>query len=246
VAALAGAKLNWVASAELVENFSALMLNDEARAVLDRFDDMIMRELIKDMCCNRPLRHDVFVRGARRLTEAERDAALGEVMLALVAPPDKFEWEFETPSGLAKLERSFYGPILDALGEAPRRVRDLLQLPALPRPGSPGELVGMLVGARQAIPVLAPATGPDDCVRRLNEAAARRFVRSNNLNNSMALATSGTGTPLSCPMLAWAKALAPDHPEDERQRLQEFIAKLVTDRAPLWRRLGALPASGGM
>jgi hypothetical protein len=121
----------------------------------------------------------------------------------------------------------------------------------------------MLVGARQAIPVLAPATGPDDCVRRLNEAAARRFVRSNNLNNSMALATSGTGTPLSCPMLdlfvasklqanpkgdpvAWAKALAPDHPEDERQRLQEFIAKLVTDRAPLWRRLGALPASGGM
>jgi hypothetical protein len=108
--------------------------------------------------------------------------------------------------------------------------------------------------------VLAPAADPDACVRRLNEAAARRFVRPDNFSQSMALATSGTGAPLLCPMLdlfvasklqtnpeadpaAWANAFAADHPESERQRLQEFFERLVTERAPIWRQLGALPAA---
>ena len=262
VAALARAKLNWVASAQLIENFTPLMLGDEARKVLDRFDDPVMRELIKDMCVNRPLRQDVFIRGARRLSSADRDAALGEVMLALLCPPDKFAWEVEAPSGRANLDRSFFGPIAEALAEGPRRVRDLLELPGLARRDNPGEVVGMLVGTQQAMRVLAPGCEPGPRVRRLNAAAARRFVRSDNLNNSMALATSGTGAPLSCPMLdlfvasqlqagpaadtgAWADALGADHPEAERQRLREFIALLVAERAPIWRRLGALPAASG-
>ena len=257
VAALAGAKLNWVASAQLIENFTALMLGDEARKVLDRFDDPVMRELIKDMCINRPLRQDVFVRGAQRITNAERDAALGDVMLALLCPPEKFEWEIEAPSGRANLERSFFGPIVEALAEGPRRVRDL---PGLAKRGNPGEVVGMLVGTQQATRVLAPAAEPDHRVERLNAAAARRFVRADNLSSSIALATSGTGAPLSCPMLdlfvasqlhassvpdpgAWANALGADRPESERQRLREFIDRLVTERAPIWRRLGALPAT---
>ena len=262
VAALAGAKLNWVASAQLIENFTPLILGDEARKVLDRFDDPVMRELIKDMCLNRPLRQDVFVRGAQRLSNAERDAVLGEIMLALLCPADKFEWEIEAPGGRANLERSFYGPIVEALADGPRRVRDLLALPGLAGRGSPGEVVGMLVGTHQAARVLAPAAEPAPCVRRLNAAAARRFVRPDNLNNSMALATSGTGAPVSCSMLdlfvagqlqgspapdpaAWANMLGADQPESERQRLQEFIDRLVTERAPLWRRLGALSATSG-
>jgi hypothetical protein len=42
---------------------------------------------------------------------------------------------------------------------------------------------------------------------------------------------------------AWAKELAVDHPESEQQRLQEFMTKLVADRAPIWRQLGALSAA---
>jgi SAM-dependent methyltransferase len=260
VAALAGAKLNWVASAQLTENFTPLMLSDEARKVLDRFDDPVMRELIKDMCVNRPLRQDVFVRGAQRLSNAERDAALGEIMLALLCPPNKFEWQIDAPGGQANLDRSFFGPIVEALAKGPRRVRDLLELPGLARRGNPGEVVGMLVGTQQAMRVLAPAAEPNASVRQLNAAAARRFVRSDNLNNSIALATSGTGAPLSCPMLdlfvasqlqaspvpdsvAWANALGADHPDSERQRLHEFIERLVVERAPIWRRLGVLPAA---
>ena len=82
VLALRAAKLDSV-PADLLENFSPLMLHDEARAVLDRFDEPPMRELVKDMCLDRALRQDVFVRGARRLSPLERDAALGELTLAL-------------------------------------------------------------------------------------------------------------------------------------------------------------------
>jgi SAM-dependent methyltransferase len=256
--ALAGAKLDWVGSAQLLENFTPLMLGEDARALIARFDDPVMRELIKDMFLTRCLRQDVFVRGARRLGNAERDAALAEVMLALQLQEAQFEWEFEVPAGQARFEREFFGPIVAALAEAPQRVGALLALPGLPRRDNPGEVVGMLVGSHQALPVVGPAAEPDARVRRLNHAAAKRFVRPDNLNIGMALAVSGTGSPLPCGMLdlyiadrlqtdgapdaaGWAQELGPARPKHEQERLRDFIERVLAERAPVWRRLGVLP-----
>jgi len=257
---LAAAKLDWIGSAALLENFSPLMYSEQARTIMARFDDPGVRELIKDMCAVRCLRQDVFVRGARRLTATERDAALGEVMLALRCHPDQFSWEMDVPAGHMAIERPFFGPIVAALSDGPRRVSDLLALPDLPRRDNPGELVGILVGTDQALPIIAPPREPDAIVRRFNRAAAARFVRPDNFNTSMALASSGTGAPLPCPMLdlfvaarmqecerldpeGWAKLLGRDQPDTEQQRLAAFIQRLIDDRAPLWRRLGALSAA---
>jgi SAM-dependent methyltransferase len=257
VAAMAEAKLDWIASANLLENFSSLMLVDEARTVLARFDDPAARELVKDMCLPRGLRQDVFVRGARRISPSERDEALGKVTLALLCTEAQLAWEFEVPSGKASLERDFFGPIVAALEEGPRRVGDLLALSELPRHDNPGELVGMLVGTEQAIPVLAAPGEPDPRVIRFNRIAARRFARAGNLNTGMALAASGTGAPLPCPMLdlfvvarleeerapdpaAWAEMLGAEQPLAERERLRLFIERLIAERAPIWRQLGVL------
>ncbi|MGD9616825.1 MAG: methyltransferase regulatory domain-containing protein [Alphaproteobacteria bacterium] len=257
--ALAGAKLDWVASAQLLENFTPLMLADAARAVAERYDDPIMRELIKDMCLTRCLRQDVFVRGARRLTQAERDAALGGVTLALQQDEAEFSWEFEVPVGQARFERPFFGPIVAALAEAPRRVDELLALPDLPRRDNPGELVGMLVGSHQALPVLGPAAVSSDRTFRFNRAAATYFVRPDMLDLGMALATSGTGSPLPCTMLdlfiasrlengapdseAWARELGAGQSRAEQDRLCAFIERVLATRAPVWRRLGAVSRS---
>ena len=260
---MAAAKLDWVASAELLENFSPLMLGDQARAVMARFDDPIMRELIKDLCASRCLRRDVFVRGARRLSPAERDEALGDVMLALVRSEAQFTWEMDVPAGRAAIERGFFGPVVAALAEEPRRVRDLLALPDLPRRDNPGELIGVLVGTNQAMPVLARAREPDAIVRRFNSAAARHFVRPDNLNTGMALASSGTGAPLPAPMLdlfvatrlqeheqpdpsGWASALGSGQSTAEQQRLAAFIERLIAERMRLWRQLGCLPAAASL
>ena len=258
VQALAGAKLDWVASAQLLENFTPLMLGEAARTVLSRNDEPVMRELVKDMFLTRCLRQDVFVRGVRRLTNAERDAALNEVMLALLTQEDQFAWEFEVPVGQANIERKFFGPIVSALSEAPQRVSALLGLPELPRRDNPGEVVGMLVGSHQALPVIGPAIEPDDRVRRLNRAVAKRLVRPDNINIGMALAASGTGSPVPCTMLdlfiadrlqngsppdpaAWASELGATQPASEQDRLRGFIERVIAERVPAWRRLGGLP-----
>jgi SAM-dependent methyltransferase len=258
VRALAGAKLDWVGSAQLLENFTPLMLAEEARALANRFADPIMRELIKDMFLARTLRQDVFVRGARRLTNAERDASLGEVTLALLPQEAQFAWEFEAPAGQASFERGFFGPIVAALAAAPQRVDALLALPGLPRRDNPGELVGMLVGSHQALPVVGPPAEPDARVVRLNHEAAKRFVRPDNLDAGMALAASGTGSPLPCAMLdlfvadrlqsggvtdaaGWARELGPSQPQHEQDRLRDFIERILAERVPVWRRLGVLP-----
>jgi SAM-dependent methyltransferase len=257
VDAMAEAKLDWVASAHLLENFSALTLSEEVRAVSARFDDPVICELIKDMCLARGLRQDVFVRGARRLAPADRDALLGEVVLGLMCPEAAFVWDFEVPSGRAALKRRFFGPIVAALNRGPRPVRELLALPELPRHDNPSEVVGMLVGTTQALPLLAPPGEPDQRINRFNRLAAKSLVRSGNLNTGSALAASGTGAPVPCTMLDlfvaarlaeeqpadpanWAAALGAGQPEDEQQRLVAFIERLIAERAPIWHRLGVL------
>jgi SAM-dependent methyltransferase len=260
VRTLAAAKLEWVASAQLLENFSPLMLPQEARDTAARFDDPLMRELIKDMFLTRCLRQDVFVRGARRLSNAERDAALGEVMLALCCDAEQFAWDFEVPSGKATFGREFFAPIVAALAEAPARVGTLLALPGLPRRDNPAELVGMLVGSQQALPVAAAPTEPDARIRRVTRAAAQRLVRPDNLDTGVALPASGSGAPVPCTMLdlfvaarlqenptaapaVWAGELGAGARESERARLAEFIEQIIAKRVPVWRRLGALPAT---
>jgi len=200
------------------------------------------------------------VRGARRLSAPERDEALGDVMLALLRSEAQFDWEMDVPAGRAAIEHGFFGAVVAALAEGPRRVRDLLALPDLPRRDNPGELIGILVGTNQAMPVLAPARESDAIVRRFNSAAARHFVRPDNLNTGMALASSGTGAPLPGPMLdlfvatrlqederadpgGWASTLGDGQSPAEQQRLAAFIERLIAERLPLWRQLGCLPAA---
>jgi hypothetical protein len=209
------------------------------------------------MCLPRALRQDVFVRGPRRLEPAERDATLGNTVLGLVGPEADFNWEFEVPSGRASLERRFFGPIVAALAHGPRPVRELLGLPDLPRRDNPSEVVGMLVGTDQALPLLAPPAEPDARVRRFNRSAAKRLVRPGSLDRGAALAASGTGAPVPATLLdlfvaarldegpspdsaAWAAALGAGQPQAEQERLAAFIHRLIAERAPLWRRLGAL------
>ena len=195
-----GAKLEWVASASLIENFSELTMREEQRALVNRFDDPIVRELIKDHCIDRLLRHDVFVRGARRISPHQRDAALQDLSISLSIRPQQLPLEAEMPAGRAELNPKFYRPIVDALAEGPRRVGDLLQLPEVEgKRDNPAELVGILVGAALAEPALRPAAPPVAAAQRFNQVAARRLMLTEPMNRPVAAAgyRLGTGMPAS-------------------------------------------------
>ncbi|HXT81688.1 MAG TPA: class I SAM-dependent methyltransferase, partial [Acetobacteraceae bacterium] len=107
-AALGRAKLEWVSSVELIENFPEMTLTPAQRAVQQRFEDPLVRELVKDTCLERQLRHDLFVRGARRLTAAQRDEALMDVTICTTVSPNDMPDRIEVPAGTAELNPSFY------------------------------------------------------------------------------------------------------------------------------------------
>ncbi|MEJ0018316.1 MAG: class I SAM-dependent methyltransferase [Acetobacteraceae bacterium] len=255
--ALAGAKLDWVGSVSLIENFPELTLTPEQRDIAQRFDDPILRELVKDMCLDRSLRHDVFVRGARRMNPAARDAALMDVWLALNIAPGDMPYEADMPAGRAALNRSFYGPITEAMAAGPRRVGDLLALPDLEgRRDNPAELIGILVGLDIAEPAARPGAEPSAQALRFNRVTSANLSRTENLGRPIAAASHALGTGAPCTLFDlfvidrlmagedpsrvedWITTLGPNLEDEGRGKLREVFSRTLRTRLPILRAQG--------
>jgi SAM-dependent methyltransferase len=256
-AAFADAKLEWVGSVNLVENFPELTLNEEQRAVTQKFDDPLFRELVKDTCLDRSLRHDVFVRGARRMSPQMRDAELMSLSLALNISPEEMPFEAEMPAGRAALSRSFYGPITQAMAAGPRRIRDLLELPMLEgRRDNPAELVGILVGLDLAEPALRAGATPAAAALRFNRTTMTKLVGTENLGRPIAAASHALGTGAPCTLFDlyvldrvqqgegeantedWVRHLGGNLDEEGRAKLREVFGRCLRVRLPSLRAAG--------
>ena len=254
-AALAEAKLDWVASANLLENFPELTMTGPQRAIMERFDDPVMRELVKDSCLPRQLRHDVFVRGPRRLPAAARDAALSEATLALAVPAAQFEFEMDVPAGRAQLGPAFR-PIVAALDAGPARVGALLR--GVDGRSNPAELPGVLVGTNQAIPVARPGAEQAPSAVRLNRVLGRRIASVIGPESAGGLASHALGAALPATRLdqfvyarvldgedagamdAWVDALGAGLDDEKRGKLRDVMVHTVEQRVPIMRRAGVL------
>lgn len=201
-AAFADAKLEWVASSQLVENFPALTLTENQQKIAQRFEDPVMREMVKDLCLERSLRHDVFVRGARRMNNAARNAALMDVVISLSINPDDLPLEVDMPAGHAQLNPEFYRPIVQAAAAGPTRTSDLLALPNIEgRRDNPAEMLGMLVGLELADPVIRPGADPCAEAIRYNHVAARRLAGTQTLGHVVGVASHRVGAGVHASML---------------------------------------------
>lgn len=153
---LAAAKLNFVASATILDNFSDLQLTPEQMAVTNSLPQGVMRETIKDYFVNRPFRRDIFIRGAQVISDARRDELLGKIGLASLVEASAAKYTISTPAGEATLPQSQYEPIFNLLAQKPRTLREIHEnltstqqekIPAL------AEIAGILVGTSQALPL---------------------------------------------------------------------------------------------
>jgi SAM-dependent methyltransferase len=255
--ALAGAKLEWVASANLIENFAELTLTEEQRALVNRFEDPLVRELIKDHCLDRLLRHDVFVRGARRISPHQRDAALMDLSLGLNIRPKEMPMEAKMPAGRAELNPKFYRPIVAAMADGPRRVGDLLQLPEVEgKRDNPAELVGILVGAELAEPASRPSAPPSAAAQRLNRVATHRLMQTEPMSRPVGLASHRLGTAAPATVLDLVvidRTLEGEGGIDnilrffsgaitvtDEARLRTVLTACIDDRLPRFRAAGVL------
>ena len=255
-AAMAEAKLDWAASANPLENFNELMLTEEQRALLDRYKDPIMRELVKDTCQPRQLRHDVFVRGARRLSDAERDAVIGRLTISPLISPGELQTKLQVPAGVAEMS----GPLkemMEAAMQGTTTVADLLK--SAQGRSSPIELASVLVGSNQCQIVMRPDDVQPESADRLNRVLAARVDSIVEPRNTSGLASSRLGGGLAAPTLvqfiagrlldgeredradAWIKQLSHDVLPEKHDRVREVVATAIEQRIPVLRRLGIVP-----
>jgi SAM-dependent methyltransferase len=254
--ALSEAKLEFVAASSLTDNFPDLTMTEEQRAIFNRYSDVGLRELVKDMCMARSLRHDVFVRGARRLNMAERANALMDVHLALIAPVQELPEALIVPAGRAELNRSFYLPIVNALSTRPGRVGDLLNMPdVVGRRDNPAELISILISAGMVEPMARPGTEASMGAMRFNAVSARRMMAAGSTPNlAVGAASQPAGTPISAPLLTLVIAdfmrqgiTGVDNlvrvmqvPEEEHATARASVEQCIDYRLPLLRVAGVL------
>jgi hypothetical protein len=255
-AALSDAKLDWAASGNLLESFPDLMLSDTQRGLLNRYEDPIMRELVKDICMPRQLRHDLFVRGARRLTNEQRDAVLRELFVVMSVPADDFVFAIDVPAGQAEMGPAFRH-FVKALRDGPMRVADLLA--TAPGHSNPAELAAVLVGTNQALIVPRPGTPPSTQAIRFNQTLGAQITSLAGPEPSGGLASTalGTGLPATRAMQfvcgrilagegeadldTWFQDLRHDIPEEKHETLHRILHDVVDNRLGPMRQAGVLP-----
>ncbi len=258
--AMAPAKLEFVGVTRLLDNFRELTLSEPQLALFKRHaDNPRVAQLISDTCTASTFRHDVYVRGARRLTVSEQYDALCRRTVALTVIPEKFVYKLDVMAGQATLNRAYYEPIVNALAEGPRKVGELLQIGGMaPGEGNPAELIGILVGTGQAVYLPYPQAEPGARIARVNAVLARRMVRAGTLANQgpMASARTGAGFPSRLAELflverlnaaggaidpgVWAAELNPGMAEEEHKLLTGALGEALRERFALWRHAGAL------
>ena len=255
-AAMAQAKLDWVAAANPLENFPELMLTAEQRAVINRYDDPIMRELIKDTCLPRQLRHDVYVRGARRIGNAARDEAIMRLAVVPIISAGELQTALRVPTGTAEMSDAQKGMMLAAL-QRPTTIGDLLA--SDPGRSNPSELVGVLIGSTQYQIMTQRDYPQPESANRLNGVLGTRVRSIAGPSSSGGLACARLGTALAAAPLiqfiaarllggeteadapAWIAALSADILPEKHETVANVVRTAMEQRVPLLRQLGIVP-----
>ncbi|HEX2580917.1 MAG TPA: class I SAM-dependent methyltransferase [Dongiaceae bacterium] len=141
--AMASAKLSFVGSATLAENFQELILSKEGMDFVRDLNNTRLRQLAEDFLAMRRFRRDVFVRGNlpqrhRSLIRNIRDLPVGSFILAKNLPDS-----VQMPRGTVKLEGPGLDIIRDALKDGPRPIGDILDF--APQEAKAPDLLRMLI-----------------------------------------------------------------------------------------------------
>ncbi len=268
---LSEAKLSYLASASLLENFEVLSLPPKVRDIQADIKDPGLRELIKDYAVNQQFRRDVFVKGRRNLSSVAARATLQELSFLPLKTREQMSFKFQTVLGEANGQEEIYGPVRDGLAEGTRRLGDLAA--RVGDLGRASQALAALTSSNQAHPMAAEADGrARESALRLNRAVARRALKGepyrylaapaigNGLGTSDveltafdALSRQEITATEELAQAMWARfrgvgrSLVKDGKplQGEAENLAELrsrAAEILERKVPVWRQLGVLPA----
>ncbi|WP_269715371.1 class I SAM-dependent methyltransferase [Caulobacter sp. NIBR2454] len=177
---MSGARLDFMASATLIENVPGASLPPGTPAFLQQHaaEDVIWQELAKDFACNKMFRRDLYARGVNTMSGPEQAAILGGFRFVLTVPREAVKLTFAGPMGEANGAPAVYEPIVDRLMQGPATLPELVA--ALPDKNGPNALqaITMLLHSRQAV-MYAAKVDPKPA-RALNKVIAESYFQGSN------------------------------------------------------------------
>ena len=194
------AKLNFVASAHLLDHVEAVNLTEAGQKLLSSISHPVLRQSVRDYFVNQQFRRDIFAKGYRRLTPLEQNEALRQQAFVLLINADEVPMKVTGSLGEASLQEEVYRPVIQALAEEGYAPKTLSQLAANPKLNSISapqlvQVLLVLTGAGYVHPAQEPSKRA-----RANCAAMNRFVcertRSSTEISFLASPVSASGIPL--------------------------------------------------
>jgi len=169
-----GAKLAYVGSATLLDNFGQFVLKPELAKIVAEIPDRALSETVKDFARNQVFRRDVYTRGAPRAAPQQLEEALARARFTLIRPRSACRLQVPTPAGEVTLQAEAYAPVLDALSRAPMTFTELSSAPECSKldRGRLRQAIFGMAALGNILPAL-PAEGEDarcECTERFNQA----------------------------------------------------------------------------
>jgi len=216
------AKLNFVASATVLDNIDTFSVPEAVRKVLADVTDPVLYQTVKDYTINQAFRKDVFVRGAAKLNRLEHDAALRALTFTSILRRQDHTLEFRTPLGNAAGAAAVYEPIFDAIADQTIvSLADLLQVPALKTQGLSGlvQAFQLMLSSAHIHPTLPRAVG--SAAARFNRAVAEEIVAGTDYG-VLAAPVIGTGLATGFVEACSIPALC-DNPAISAEALRDIV-----------------------
>jgi SAM-dependent methyltransferase len=260
-ARLSEAKLSYLASATIPENFDG-SVPQNLQPLLAQTDDPVLKETIRDFAANKHFRRDLFARGSATLNSGEHRRALSELSFTLAAPRSRVDL-----TGREDL----YLPIVNLLAQKNPSFDELLALPSFGE-GKVGILLDclvLLVHSGQILPIIGSEAVDAEPAQRFNRMIVGH-CRTGRIYQYLAAPVAGTGIPVTdfgllalagildgkTELVAVAKhamsilkvlgqrpmrgGVLIEGEAEATSFLAEQMQPIVDDYVPLWRRLGVL------
>lgn len=128
---LAEAKLTWVGSANALDTLDEINLTKEQREFLAGIDDIALRQMTRDHIVDQQFRRDIFIKGPVRLSAHQTREKWLDTGFALVMEGSKVPREMRGMRVAIKLQDGIYDPLIDALEQGPRTLREIMAEPTL-------------------------------------------------------------------------------------------------------------------
>lgn len=198
---LANSKIEYVASANLLENISVLNLTPAQNKYLESIETISLKETIRDYVLNQTFRKDYWVKGRVALSARERLEALDKFHLIAARSLKGFTFKLKCNIGEAYLTEVIYKPIIDLMSD--NRVRSIKEIRSeLSQDSSLDiqeilEAIYILIGSNALTLAYEPehAKRNSKYTKNLNNAFIKKSVETTSVNYLVSPLT-GSGIPV--------------------------------------------------